>query len=130
MRVLVACRRHRVRPVPDSNFSCWKVVANRALAPHLDYVEYDASLFGCQVCHVLRGGGGGSNVRGGGASHVKGGKPGHMIHKLQHCTKPPTTATGPLPLLTTAVNHQQMLRFSSTGFVLVFVTGDDPLGSG
>jgi len=65
-----------------------------------------------------------------GGSHVKGGKPGHMIHKLQHCTKPPTTATGPLPLLTTAVNHQQMLRFSSTGFVLVFVTGDDPLGSG
>ncbi|KAL0031937.1 hypothetical protein WJX79_006910 [Trebouxia sp. C0005] len=43
-------RRHRVRPVPDSNFSCWKVVANRALAPHLDYVEYDASLFGCQHC--------------------------------------------------------------------------------
>ena len=46
-----------MRPVPDSNFSCWKVVANRALAPHLDYVEYDASLFGCQVCHILAAGG-------------------------------------------------------------------------
>ena len=45
-----------MRPVPDSNFSCWKVVANRALAPHLDYVEYDASLFGCRVCHILAGG--------------------------------------------------------------------------
>ena len=42
-----------MRPVPDSNFSCWKVVANRGLAPHLDHVEYDASLFGCQVRHML-----------------------------------------------------------------------------
>ena len=57
-----ACRRHRVRPVPDSNFSCWKVVANRALAPHLDYVGYDASLFGCQVCHILGPGCGGKGV--------------------------------------------------------------------
>ena len=31
------------------------MVANRSLAPHLDYVEYDASLFGCQVDnHRLR----------------------------------------------------------------------------
>ncbi|KAL3132871.1 hypothetical protein ABBQ38_006792 [Trebouxia sp. C0009 RCD-2024] len=43
-------RRHRRWPVPDSNFSCWKVVANSALAPHLDFIDYDASLFGCQAC--------------------------------------------------------------------------------
>ncbi len=42
-----------MRPVPDSNFSCWKIVANRELAPHLDYVEYDASLFGCQASGLL-----------------------------------------------------------------------------
>ena len=68
-----------MRPVPDSNFSCWKVVANRALAPHLDYVEYDASLFGCQVCHILvpggRGGGGVSHVPRGGSSYVRWGVP-------------------------------------------------------
>ncbi len=45
-----------------------------------------------------------------------------MIHKLQHCTKLPTTAIVALPLLATAVNHQQMLRFSNTGSVLVFVS--------
>ena len=76
-----------MRPVPDSNFSCWKVVANRALAPHLDYVEYDASLFGCQVCHFLapggRGGWGVSHVPRGGSSYVRWGVPrvregGHM----------------------------------------------------
>ena len=49
----------------------------------------------------------------------QGGLASHMIHKLQHCTKLPTTAIGPLPLLATAVNHQQMLRFSNTGSVFV-----------
>ena len=42
-----------------------------------------------------------------------------MIHKLQHGTKLPTTAIGPLPLLATAVNHQQMLCFSNTSSVFV-----------
>ena len=41
--------------MPDSNFSCWKVTANLDQAPHLDFIDYDASLFGCQVrglCHA------------------------------------------------------------------------------
>lgn len=28
------------------------MIANVAQAPHLDFVDYDASLFGCQVCHL------------------------------------------------------------------------------
>ena len=69
---------------------------------------------------VHMSGGGGTCPRGG-LYMLRGGRAGHMIHNLQHCTKAPTTAIGPSPLLITVVHHQQMLRVWNTGSVFVCV---------
>ena len=98
---------------------------------HLIWTTWSMMQASLAVRYVIScpgGGGGWSHVPGGlegftcpvGGAHVPG-RAGHMIHNLQHCTKAPTTAIGPSPLLTTVVHHQQMLRVWNTGSVFVCV---------